>query len=103
MTMGLEIRMILMVLSIQGAQQLVLAMKGLKQGFLSKHYDVLAPGRALLWSPGGRDDGLFLLGKQVAASKGNRGGLGYRVELTSVEDSRWDPVTALSILYNLAN
>lgn len=58
--MGLEILMILTVLSIQGAQQLVLAMKGLKQCFLGKHYGMLAPGKTLLWSPVGRDDGLIL-------------------------------------------
>lgn len=52
--------MILTVLSIQGAQQLVLAMKGLKQCFLGKHYGMLAPGKTLLWSPVGRDDGLIL-------------------------------------------
>lgn len=52
MVLYVEILLILTVLSTQGAQQLQLAVKVIKQGFVCKHYNVLAHGKMLLWSPG---------------------------------------------------
>ena len=47
MVLYVEILLILTVLSTQGAQQLEPAVKGIKQGFVCKHHNVLAHGKML--------------------------------------------------------